>query len=75
MENDGLRRAAGKILGGINLSEAITRERQQAEQANIRANEIEDENIAMLEEIEYLQSENDELQRQLAVFSEGSDFM
>lgn len=75
VENDGLRRAAGKILGGINLSEAITRERQQAEQANIRANEIEDENIAMLEEIEYLQSENDELQRQLAVFSEGSDFM
>mmetsp|Transcript_23297 Transcript_23297/g.50369 ORF Transcript_23297/g.50369 Transcript_23297/m.50369 type:complete len:323 (-) Transcript_23297:344-1312(-) len=70
VENDGLRRAAGKILGGMNLSEAISRERQRAEQADTRAREIEEENIAMLEEIEYLQAENEELQRQLAVFSE-----
>mmetsp|Transcript_31656 Transcript_31656/g.66573 ORF Transcript_31656/g.66573 Transcript_31656/m.66573 type:complete len:2054 (-) Transcript_31656:369-6530(-) len=75
VENDGLRRAAGKILGGMNLSEAISRERQQAEQANIRAREIEEENIAMCEEIEYLHAENEELQRQMAVFSESSDFM
>jgi len=75
VENDGLRRAAGKILGGVNLSEAISRERQRAEQADMRAREIEEENIAMLEEIEYLQAENEELQRQLAVFSESADYM
>ena len=66
VENDGLRRAAGRILGGINLSEAISRERQRAEQADVRAREIEEENVAMLEEIEYLQAENDELQRQVS---------
>ena len=66
VENDGLRRAAGKILGGMNLSEAISRERQRAEQADIRAREIEEENVAMLEEIEYLQAENEELQRQVS---------
>lgn len=71
VENDGLRRAAGKVLGGVNLSEAISRERKRAERADIRATEIEEENIAMLEEIEYLQAENEELQRQLAVFSES----
>jgi len=70
VENDGLRRAAGTILGGMNLSEVISRERQRAQQADTRAREIEEENIAMLEEIEYLQAENDELQSQLAVFSE-----
>ncbi|KAL7543429.1 hypothetical protein ACHAXR_012722 [Thalassiosira sp. AJA248-18] len=75
VENDGLRRAAGKILGGMNLSEAISRERQRAEQADTRAREIEEENCAMLEEIEYLQAENEELQRQLAIFSESSDIM
>ena len=66
VENDGLRRSAGKILGQINLSEAISRERQRAEQADARAREIEEENIAMLEEIEYLQAENEELQRQVS---------
>jgi hypothetical protein len=77
VENDGLRRASGKILGQINLSEAISRERQRAEQAisrerlraeqaDARAREIEEENIAMLEEIEYLQAENEELQRQVS---------
>ena len=77
VEDDGLRRAAGKILGQINLSEvisrerdraeqAISRERQKAEQADARAREIEEENIAMLEEIEYLQAENEELQRQVS---------
>lgn len=66
VENDGLRRAAGKILAGMNLSEAITRERQRAERADIRAREIEEENVAMLEEIEYLQAENEELQRQVS---------
>ena len=66
VENDGLRRAAGKILGGMNLSEAISRERQRADEADIRAKEIEEENIAMLEEIEYLQKENEELQRQVS---------
>lgn len=74
VENDGLRRAAGKILASMNLSEAISRERQRAEQADTRAREIEEENIAMLEEIEYLQTENEELQNQLAIFSESSDF-
>ena len=66
VENDGLRRSAGKILGQINLSEAISRERQSAEQADARARDIEEENIAMLEEIEYLQAENEELQRQVS---------
>jgi len=66
VDNDGLRRAAGKILGGMNLSEVITRERERADQANARAKEIEEENIAMLEEIEYLQAENEELQRQVS---------
>lgn len=66
VENDGLRRAAGKILGGVNLSEAISRERHRAEQADTRAREMEEENIAMLEEIEYLQAENEELQRQVS---------
>lgn len=77
VENDGLRRAAGKILGGMNLSEAISRERQlaeeaisrerqRAEEADTRAREIEEENIAMLEEIEYLQAENEELNRQVS---------
>ena len=66
VENDGLRRSAGKILGQINLSEAISRERQRAEQADARARDIEEENIAMLEEIEYLQAENEELQRQVS---------
>lgn len=61
VENDGLRRAAGKILASMNLSEAISRERQRAEQADTRAREIEEENIAMLEEIEYLQTENEEV--------------
>ena len=69
VENDGLRRAAGKILGGMNLSEAITRERQRADEANHRAQEIEEENDAMLEEIEYLQAENAELQRQVSALS------
>ena len=66
VENDGLRRAAGKVLGSVNLSEAISRERKRAERADIRATEIEEENIAMLEEIEYLQAENEELQRQVS---------
>ena len=65
--NDGVRRAAGNILGGMNLSEVITRERERADQANARAKEIEEENNAMLEEIEYLQAENEELQRQVRV--------
>ena len=67
VENDGLRRAAGKILATMNLSEAISRERQRAEQADMRTKEIEEENIAMLEEIEYLQAENEELQRQVSL--------
>ena len=66
VENDGLRRAAGKILGGVNLSGAISRERHRAEDADARAKEIEEENIAMLEEIEYLQAENEELQSQVS---------
>ena len=66
VDNDGLRRAAGNILGGMNLSEVITRERERADQANARAKEIEEENNAMLEEIEYLQAENEELQRQVS---------
>jgi hypothetical protein len=66
VENDGLQRAAGTILGSMNLSEAISRERHRADQADIRAKEIEEENVAMLEEIEYLQAENEELQRQVS---------
>lgn len=66
VENDGLRRAAGKILGGVNLSGAISQERHRAEEADARAKEIEEENIAMLEEIEYLQAENEELQSQVS---------
>lgn len=66
VDNDGLRKAAGKILGDMNLSEAISRERERADQANARAKEIDEENIAMLEEIEYLQAENEELQRQVS---------
>lgn len=77
VDNDGLRRAAGQILGQIDLSDAISRERQRAEeticrerqraeQADARAREVEEENAAMLEEIEYLQSENEELQRQVS---------
>jgi dynactin complex subunit len=64
-------------LGQIDLSDAISRERQRAEeticrerqraeQADARAREVEEENAAMLEEIEYLQSENEELQRQVS---------
>ena len=75
VENDGLRRAAGGILGGVNVSEAILRERRRAEEAETRAREIEEENNALLEEVEYLHAENEELQRQLAVFSESSDFI
>jgi hypothetical protein len=74
VDNDGLRRAAGAILGGIKISEAISRERQRADEAEIKAKEVEEENNALLEEIDYLQAENEELQRQLAVFSESSDF-
>ena len=74
VENDGLRRAAGAILGGVNISQAILRERRRAEEAETRAQEIEEENNALLEEVEYLQAENEELQRQLAIFSESSDF-
>jgi len=70
VENDGLRRAAGRILAGVNLSEAISRERQRAEHADSRAREIEEENVAMLEEIEYLQQENSELQRQVSLEKE-----
>lgn len=66
VENDGLQRAAGTILGSMNLSEAISRERHRADQADIRAKEIEEENVAMLEEIEYLHAENEELQRQVS---------
>lgn len=66
-ENDGLRRAAGNILGGVNLSDIISQERERADEANTRAKEIEEENNAMLEEIEYLQLENEELQRQVSV--------
>jgi len=73
VENDGLRRVAGRILGGVNLAQAISRERQRAEEADIRAQEVEEENSAMLEEIEYLQAENDELQRQLALFTTEAD--
>jgi cell division septum initiation protein DivIVA len=35
--------------------------------------EVEEENSAMLQEIEYLQAENEELQRQLAVFTTEAD--
>lgn len=73
VENDGLRRVAGRILGGMNLAQAISRERQRAQEADIRAQEVEEENNAMLEEIEYLQAENDELQRQLALFTTEAD--
>lgn len=73
VENDGLRRVAGRILGGVNLAQAISRERQRAQEADIRAQEVEEENSAMLEEIEYLQAENDELQRQLALFTTEAD--
>lgn len=73
VENDGLRRVAGRILCGVNLSQAISRERQRAQEADIRAQEVEEENSAMLEEIEYLQAENDELQRQLALFTTEAD--
>ena len=73
VENDGLRRLAGRILGGVNLAQAISRERQRVEEADLRAQEIEEENSAMLEEIEYLQNENDELQRQLALFITEAD--
>jgi hypothetical protein len=74
VENDGLRRAAGAILGGVNISEAILRERRRAEESETRAREIEEENNALLEEVDFLHAENEELQRQLAVFSESSDF-
>lgn len=74
IENDSLRRAAGAILGGINVSEAILRERRRSEEAEARAREIEEENNALLEEVDFLQAENEELQRQLAIFSESSDF-
>ena len=74
VESDNLRQAAGKILGGINLADVITCERERTKEAETRAREIEDENNALLEEIDYLQAENEELQRQLAVFSESSDF-
>jgi hypothetical protein len=74
VENDGLRKAAAAILGGVNISEAILRERRRAEESETRAREIEEENNALLEEVEFLQAENEELQRQLAVFSESSDF-
>jgi len=73
VENDGLRRIAGRILGGVNLAQAISRERQKAEEADLRAQEVEEENSAMLEEIEYLQTENEELHRQLAVFTTEAD--
>lgn len=73
-QNDSLRRTAGAILGGINISEAILRERRRASVAEIKAKEVEEENNALLEEIEYLQAENEELHRQLAVFSESSDY-
>ncbi len=72
--NDNLREAAGQILCGINLADAISRERERAEIAETKAREVEDENNALLEEVEYLQAENEELQRQLAVFSESADF-
>ena len=74
IENDSLRRAAGAILSGINVSEAILRERRRSEEAEARAREIEEENNALLEEVDFLQAENEELQRQLAIFSESSDF-
>lgn len=74
IENDSLRRAAGAILGGINVSEAILRERRRSEEAEARAREIEEENNALLEEVDSLLAENEELQRQLAIFSESSDF-
>eukprot|EP00804_Cyclotella_cryptica_P003756 CCRYP_008917-RA/>CCRYP_008917-RA protein AED:0.02 eAED:0.02 QI:265/1/1/1/1/1/5/228/1989 len=74
VQNDSLRRAAGAILGGVNISEAILRERRRADEAEIKAKEVEEENNALLEEIEYLQAENEELHRQLAVFSESSDY-
>ena len=73
VENDGLRRVAGRILGGVNLAEAISRERQRAEEADLRAIEVEEENNAMIEEIEYLQAENEELRSQLAVFTTEAD--
>jgi hypothetical protein len=73
VENDGLRRVAGRILGGVNLAEAISRERQRAEEADLRASEVEEENNAMIEEIEYLQVENEELRSQLAVFTTEAD--
>lgn len=73
VENDGLRRVAGRILGGVNLAQAISRERQRAEETDARAQEVEEENSAMLEEIEYLQAENEELQRQLALFTTEAD--
>jgi len=72
--NNNLREAAGQILGGINLADAISRERERAETAEAKAREIEEENNALLEEVDYLQVENEELQRQLAVFSESADF-
>ena len=74
VENDSLRRAAGAILGSINISDAILRERRRVEEAERKAQEIEEENNALLEEVEYLQAENEELHRQLAVFSESLDF-
>jgi len=72
--NNNLREAAGQILSGINLADAISRERERAETAEAKAREIEEENNALLEEVDYLQVENEELQRQLAVFSESADF-
>ena len=73
VENDGLRRVAGRILGGVNLAQSISRERQRAEEADLRVQEVDEENSAMLEEIEYLQAENEELQRQLALFITEAD--
>lgn len=67
VENDSLRRAAGAILGGVNISEAILRERRRAEEAETRAKEIEEENNALLEEVDFLQAENEELHRQVSV--------
>jgi len=63
--SDSLRRAAGRILSSLNLSEAISREHARADLAEKRANDIEEENIAMLEEIEDLQAQNEELERQV----------
>ena len=63
--SDSLRMAAGRILSSLNLSEAISRERARADEAERRANDIEEENIAMLEEIEDLQAQNEELERQV----------